>query len=155
MLFRSVTVEGIAKTTAVYLNDEDSSLHSVQLDVPFVISDKYVADEGGVLYVNALLNDVDVVVKKGREIYFDAKVKASISYSRSLSEGVISEATLLEEYKKKDYAMEVIFAPAGKQLWDIAKEAKVKEEQILSQNPEVAFPVEDNVPLVLFYQRLQ
>lgn len=150
-----VTVEGIAKTTAVYLNDEDSSLHSVQLDVPFVISDKYVADEGGVLYVNALLNDVDVVVKKGREIYFDAKVKASISYSRSLSEGVISEATLLEEYKKKDYAMEVIFAPAGKQLWDIAKEAKVKEEQILSQNPEVAFPVEDNVPLVLFYQRLQ
>lgn len=149
-----VTIEGIAKTTAVYLNDEDSSLHSVQLDVPFVITDKYTLEEDGMLTVNALLNDVDVVVKKGREIYFDAKVKASISCARSLSEGVISEVTMLEEYKKKDYAMEVIFAPTGEGLWEIAKKARVKEEQILSQNPEVAFPVEKDVPLVLFYQRL-
>ncbi len=150
-----IVLEGIAKTTAIYLNDESSSLHSVQLDIPFVISDKYSVEEGGTLSVNAVLNDVDVVVKKGREIYYDAKVKACVSYSNELVSGVISEATLLEEFANKDYAMEIVFAPSGKELWDVAKDARVKEEQIISQNPEVAFPVSEDTPLVLFYQRIQ
>ena len=32
---------------------------------------------------------------------------------------------------------------------------KVKEEQIVAQNPEVAFPVSEDTPIVLFYQKLQ
>lgn len=150
-----VYVEGIAKATAIYLNDETSSLHSVQLDVPFVISDKYNVEEGGLLTVDAVVNDVDVVVKKGREFYYDAKVKASVNYSSERASGVITEASTLEEYAEKDYAMEVIFAESGKGLWEVAKSARVKEEQIASQNPEVTFPVENDTPLVLFYQRLQ
>lgn len=149
-----VYIEGIAKASAVYLNDEDSSLHSVQLDVPFVISDKMTVEEGGVLNVAAVVTDVDVVVKKGREFYYDAKVKASVNYSQELASGVITEAVGLEDYKQKDYAMEVIFAPKGRELWDIAKEARVKEEQIVAQNPEVVFPAEDDTPIVLFYQRV-
>ncbi len=150
-----VVIEGIAKTTAIYLNDEDSSLHSVQLDVPFVISDKFNVEEGGVLSVDAIVNDVDVVVKKGREIYYDAKIKASVNYSTELVSSVISQASLLEEYPSKDYAMEVIFAPSGKELWEVAKAARVKEEQIILQNPEITFPVSNDTPLVLFYQRVQ
>ena len=151
-----VFVEGIARSTAVYLNDEDSSLHSVQIDVPFIISDKFNAEnEGGVLSVDAVATDVDVVVKKGREIYYDAKIKACVNYSCQLSAGVISEASVMEEYGNKDYAMEVIFAPSGSELWNVAKSARVKEEQILMQNPEVSFPTENNTPLVLFYQRVQ
>ncbi len=150
-----IVIEGIAKTTAIYLNDEDSSLHSVQLDVPFVISDKLSVSEGGTLTVDAIVNDVDVVVKKGREIYYDAKIKASVGYSSDLVSSVISEATIMEEYPAKDYAMEVIFAPSGKELWEVAKTARVKEEQIIAQNPEIAFPVANDTPLVLFYQRVQ
>ena len=150
-----VYVEGIARTTAVYLNDEDSSLHSVELDIPFTISDKYNVDESGMISVDAVVNDVDVVVKKGREIYYDAKIKACVSYSNELVSGVITEASVLDEYKEKNYAMEVIFAPAGKELWDVAKDARVREEQILSQNPEVSFPTNEDTALVLFYQRVQ
>lgn len=150
-----IIIEGIAKTSAVYLNDEDSSLHSVQLDVPFILSDKFNEEEGGNLYVDATLNDVDVVVKKGREIYYDAKVKASVNYCHDMAQGVISDAAALEEYGKKDFAMEVIFAPAGNDLWTVAKKARVKEEQIVAQNPEVVFPTTDDTPLVLFYQRVE
>ena len=99
--------------------------------------------------------DVDVVVKKGREFYYDAKVKASVNCCHDLLSGVISEASVTEEVDQKDYAMEIIFAPKGKELWDIAKSARVKEEQIVAQNPEVIFPTAEDTPLVLFEQRLQ
>ena len=150
-----VFVEGIAKTTVVYLNDETSSLQSVVLDVPFALNDKINCEEGALTVVDAIVCDVDVVVKKGREFYYDAKVKASVNCCHDLVSGVISEASLQEEDRQKDYAMEIIFAPRGKDLWDIAKSARVKEEQILSQNPEVEFPCQEDTPLVLFEQRLQ
>ena len=149
-----IFIEGIAKTSAIYLNDESSSLHSVQLDVPFVISDKYNHDEDCTLKVEAVINDVDVVIKKGREFYYDAKVKACVNCYKEQTCGIISEVAVLDEYPPKNYAMEVIFAPIGRELWEVAKSARVKEEQILLQNPEVTFPVQDNTPLVLFYQRV-
>ena len=104
--------------------------------------------------MNGIVTDVDVVVKKGREFYYDAKVKASVNYCEELVSAVLSEAVEQDCYPEKDFAMEVIFARAGKELWDIAKEAKVKEEQIVTQNPEIIFPVEKDTSLVLFYQRL-
>ena len=60
-----------------------------------------------------------------------------------------------EEYGERNYAMEVVFAQKGKDLWDVAKTARVKEEQILAQNPDVVFPTAEDCPLVLFYQRVQ
>lgn len=149
-----VFIEGIAKTTAVYLNDEDGALHSVQLDVPFTISDKFNHEDGGILLIDAVVTDVDVVVKKGREFYYDAKIKASVSYCHDLLGGIISNAVTEEDYGKRDYAMEVIFAPSGKDLWEVAKHAKVKEEQIMAQNPEVIFPVNQDTPIVLYYQKI-
>ena len=62
-----VFVEGIAKTYVIYLNDEDNSLNSVQIDIPFLISDKFNVDNAdGILSVDAIVCDVDVVANKGR-----------------------------------------------------------------------------------------
>ena len=125
------------------------------LDVPFALKEKIDCEEGALLNVDAIVCDVDVVVKKGREFYYDAKVKASVNCCHDLLSGVISDAQLIEDERQKDYAMEIIFAPKGKELWDIAKSARVKEEQILAQNPEVIFPCNEDTPLVVFEQRLQ
>ena len=150
-----IFIEGIAKTTAVYLNDEDGALHSVLLDVPFTISDKFNYEDGGIIMVDAVVTDVDVVVKKGREFYYDAKVKASVNYCHDLLGGIITSAVNEEEYGEKDYAMEIIYAPSGKDLWEVAKHARVKEEQIVAQNPDVTFPVNEDTPIVLFYQKVK
>lgn len=149
-----VFVEGIAQTTVVYLNDESSSLYSVVVDVPFVISDKVACASDAALVLSPVITDVDVAVKKGRELMFDAKVKVAVVCSCTLANAVIADAVKEEEYKERDYAMEVVFARRGSGLWETAKAAKVKEEQILSQNPEVIFPVEEDTPLVLFYQKI-
>ena len=147
-------VEGIARANVVYLNDEYNSWYSVQLDVPFSISDKTNMPENAMLNVDAVVTDVDVSVKKGRELLYDAKVKASVNYSTVENSAVISEVIEKDDYPEKDYAMEVVFAKAGQELWDIAKEARVKGEMIVSQNPETAFPLENDNSLILFYQKL-
>ena len=150
-----IFIEGIAQTTVVYLNDDTSSLYSVVIDVPFVLSDKIKCKEDGFVSVKAVVTDSDVVARKGRELIYDAKIKATVNCCQNIAGGIISEASLAEEFPEKNYAMEVIFAKAGKELWDVAKSAHVKEELLLAQNPEVVFPVEKDTPLVLFYQRVQ
>ena len=150
-----IFIEGVARTTVVYLNDETGSLHSVQLDFPFTIDDKTDFGEEDTLNATIILSDVDVVVKKGRDLFFDAKVKVMINGCKTAISGVISQVAVGEEYPEKDYAMEVVFAKAGDEAWDIAKRAKVKEEQLLVQNENVVFPLTDDASLVLFYQKIQ
>lgn len=149
-----IFIEGIAKTTVVYLNDEDNALYSAEIDVPFSLSDKFNYPEGGLLSVDAIVHDVDVTVRKGRELFYDAKVKANVNYCYDKVDGIISDAVSLEDYQARDYAMEVVFAHAGDELWDIAKHAKVKEEQVSSQNADVVFPLSEDTSLILFYQRV-
>ncbi len=149
-----INVEGITKTNVVYLNDETNSLHSVLIEVPFVVSERAnVPCEDAQVETSAILYDVDVVVKKGREFYFDAKLKVKVSYDCDNVGAVIStveEQGLIEE---KDCAIEVVFAKAGQTAWDIAKSLRVREEMINLQNPEVAFPLERDENIIIYYQK--
>ena len=150
-----ITIEGIARTNVVYLNDEDGSLNSVELEVPFVITDKFnVENIGGNLDIDAIVCDVDVAVKKGRELFYDAKVKAIVNYCYDNISAVISQVEASEDYPEKDYGVELIFAKEGQTSWEIAKEMKVKEDLLVEQNPDVIFPLLDNQNLVLFYQKV-
>lgn len=149
-----LTLEGIAKTNVVYLNDDENSWNSVQLEIPFVINDKVNFDNEGELNIDAIVYDVDVSAKKGREIEYNAKVKVNINCYCEQTNAVISEVSQGERYQEKDCAMEVFFGKQGEELWNIAKNIKIKEEQILSQNPGVAFPLTDDSPLIIFYQKI-
>jgi hypothetical protein len=149
-----IFVEGVTKTNVVYLNDETNSLHSVTIEVPFVVSDKAsVSCEDAEVEVSALLYDVDVVVKKGREFYFDGKLKINVSYDCQEIEAVISNVNLGSEYPEKDCAVELIFASSGASSWDVAKDAKVKEETILMQNADIVFPLEQDENIIVYYQK--
>lgn len=147
-----LNIEGIAKTTVVYLNDELSTFNAVEIEVPFQISDKTRATESSMLLTNAILTDVDVAVKKGREIFFDGKVRAIVAISDDEVSAAISEAREGEIYEARDCAMELVFAKEGSSLWDIAKMNRVRESLIAEQNPNVIFPLQENSDLVIFYQ---
>ncbi len=147
-----VFVEGVTKTNVVYLNDETNTLHSVVVEVPFVVSDKADYDESTTVRAVATLTDVDVVVKKGREFLFDAKIKANVNYFSDNIGAVISNVETAETYEERDCAIELVFASAGQSAWDIAKAVKVKEETILMQNPDAVFPLENDENIVVYYK---
>ena len=149
-----VFVEGIVKTNVVYLNDETNALHSVLMEVPFVVSDKTTIDCDNVrVEVLATLYDVDVVVKKGREFYFDAKLKICSSFDCEVVDAVISRVEQDGEYPEKDCAIELYFANENDTAWDIAKAMKTTEEVIYTQNPELTFPLKQDENIVIYYQK--
>ena len=149
-----VYVEGITKTNVVYLNDETNSLHSVLIEVPFVVSERAnVPCENAQVDVCAIIYDVDVVVKKGRDFYFDAKLKIKASFDCDVVSAVISGVQEQESLEEKDCAIEVTFAKSGQTAWDIAKGLGVREELIYLQNPEVVFPLEKDENIIIYYQK--
>ena len=150
---REVVVEGIAKTNVVYLNDEENSLNSVLMEVPFVVSDKTQLDCDAQVQATATLYDVDVVVKKGREFYFDAKLKVAISCDCDVVAAVIARVDENEKYPEKDCAIELYCASAHDTAWDIAKAMRTKENVIFEQNPELTFPLNKDENVVIYYQK--
>ena len=149
-----IHVEGIAKTNVVYLNDETNSLNSVQVEVPFTVSEKFDNGCNGAITANAIVTDVDVVVKKGRDLYYDAKVKINLICAHDSISAVISQANANDLLPEKDYAMEVLFAQKDQNAWDIAKSAHVSVEQIMLQNPELVFPLEEDASVILYYKKI-
>lgn len=149
-----INIEGITKTNVVYLNDETNALHSVLIEVPFVVSERAnVPCEDAKVEVSAILCDVDVVVKKGRDFFFDAKLKIKACYDCENVGAVISSITEQDALEERTHAIEVVFAKAGQTAWDIAKDLKVREELIGMQNPEVVFPLEKDENIIVYYQK--
>lgn len=150
-----VFVEGVSKTNVVYLNDETNSLNSVVVEVPFVVSDKSSAncENPQIESVFAVLFDVDVVVKKGREFYFDAKLKINVNYDCNVVGAVISNINVAGAYPERDCAIELVFANAGQSAWDIAKTLKVNEQTIMLQNPDLTFPLERDENVIVYFQK--
>lgn len=52
---------------------------------------------------------------------------------------------------QKDSAIEIYFAHASSSHWDIAKELKISQEMLLSQNPNLPNPLEKDERVVVYY----
>lgn len=147
-------VEGVAKANVVYLNDEENTLRSVTMEVPFVVSDKTSVNcENPEIDIRAVLNDVDVIAKKGRDLYFDGKLKIFASYDCGEICAVINDATLSGDTIERDCSIELIYAKSGMEAWDIAKQFKVREDVLMIQNPEIVFPLAEDTNIVVYYQK--
>ena len=96
---------------------------------------------------------IDVVVKKGREFFFDGKLKVSVDYACDIVEAVISNVQEGATLPEKDSGLEVYFGSEGQTAWDIARDMRVDEDTIYSQNPDVSFPLQKDENLVVFYQK--
>lgn len=146
-------VEGIAKTTVVYLNDDEGTLNSVEIEIPFAINDKTTASEEASVCVDGVIYDCDVVAKKGRELFFDGKVKINARLCEKEISATIVGAQRGEVFAERDYTMQYIYGKAGESLWEIAKRNKVSESQLVAQNADAIFPLIQDTGFVLFYQK--
>ena len=58
----------------------------------------------------------------------------------------------LDEYPQKDCAIEIYFAKAGENTWDIAKKLNIKEELLYNQNPDLKEILEKDEKLAIYYK---
>ena len=64
---------------------------------------------------------------------------------------VVTKIDEIRTLPQNDSAIEIYFAKTGDTIWDIAKELKVTEEQLLNQNPDLVSPLEKDEKVVLYY----
>lgn len=146
-------IEGIVNCNVVYLNDELGSVQSVEIEIPYVIDKKVDLDNDIILEPNVCLYDIDVMVKRGREIYFDAKVKAFINVACKSSVCLVAKTECLGELEKRNNAIEIYFAKAGETFWEIAKNLKIPTEVIASQNPSLVDPLQEDQNIAIYFQK--
>ena len=110
-------------------------------------------DNSIILDANVKVFDVDVMVKRGREIFFDAKAKAFVNVARARILGFIDKIEKKELLPDRDVALEIYFAKAGESFWDIAKNLKIPSEIISSQNENLIDPLEKDENIAIYYQK--
>ena len=149
---QEVFVEGIVYSNVVYLNDEENSINSVEIEVPFVTSEKLITDFADVQVKPVVaISDCDVIAKRGREIYFDCKVKVYSNLWTTQSQTLITKVTQGKAFAERDSAIEIYFARTGDTLWDIAKQLKIEQETIQAQNPTLVCPLDHDEKVVVYY----
>lgn len=146
-----IVLETIVKANLIYLNDEENKIFSVDIEVPVVLTSNTELDNNSQIKVFETLSDVDIMVKKGREVYIDALVKVFANVSKCTGGAVISELTFGDNLPEKDAGIEIYFAKTGDDVWDIAKQLKIKPEIIEQQNQEICFPLEKDENISVYY----
>ena len=149
------SLSGVVSSNLIYFNEDDSVPCSVDVEIPFVVVTQTELEGEYLLDLNVSVKDVDVMVKKGRDVFVDAVVCVYTNVCKSNQAAVISQLEYKEELPAKDCAIEIYFGKAGEKVWDIAKSLNVKPEKIYTQNPGVADVLEGDQKLAVYYQKNQ
>ena len=148
-------IEGIASANVVYLNDELGTLQSVQIEIPYILDKNVEAGDNVITQPIVSLFDIDVMVKRGREIYFDAKAKVFVNLTCENELLFVSNVTGIGELSERSGAIEIYFGKAGESVWDIAKSLKISSEIIMEQNPELVDPLDKDQNIALYFQKIK
>ena len=148
----NLILEGVAGVNVIYLEeDENETLNSVIVEVPFSIENRVddisLEDE---ITACAIIKDVDVKCKKGKEINIQLELCIKVNAFNSLEEMALTNIVIGEELTPKEACLQIYFAKKGSSLWDISKGLLSKPEQILDQNPNINLPLEADEKIVLF-----
>ena len=147
-----IVVEAIIKANLIYLNDEENKIYSVDIETPIILTTNTEIDKNAQIEVFATLCDVDIMVKNGRDVYVDAIVKVFANVHVCQSCAVISEVSYGDAIQTNTAGIEIYFAKAGDDVWDISKQLKVNPELIEKQNQEIIFPLEKDENISVYYQ---
>lgn len=148
-----MVIEGVITANIIYLNDEIGGINSVEIEIPFVIDKKTDLPDNCVLEPNVLICDADTMVKRGREIYFDAKLRAYVNVCYDHSLNFITKLESVGEIEDRKDAIEIYFGKEGESFWEIAKNLKIPSEIIRNQNPELSDPLEKDQNIALYFQK--
>ena len=147
-------LEGIANVGVIYYSEDEEGnkvLNSVMVDLPYSLNVANAdINAGDNPIVNLKLGEISVKNKKGRELEIVANVYITYCMWTPTISAFTTEISLGEQKELSPYALEIVIAKDGENIWDIAKRLSVKEEQLLLQNSEIALPLQGGEKLVVF-----
>lgn len=146
-------VEGIITANVIYLADDDNyDVCSVVVENPFKVclNNEVFATEN--IFVKTGVKGCSFRAKKGKEIELDFDINLVAEVYSNATESYLKEVVLTEELQASNYSLQIYFAPANADIWNISKQLKVNPDTILQQNPNLVFPLQKPEQIVYFIQ---
>lgn len=148
------TVSGVVSSNLIYFNEDDQIINSIDVEFPFIVNTQTEYEGEYLTDLDIQIEDVDVMVKRGKDVYVDALLKVRTKVCRTESGVVMSDVEYTDALPLKDCAIEIYFAKSGEKVWDIAKKLFVTPETIYLQNPNVSEVLEKDEKLAIYYKLL-
>lgn len=140
-------IEGIISGNILFMGD--SGLDSTRVELPFAetVDIDYIMP-ACISYAKASVSDI--TVKLGANVAVSADITFNVDSSRVVSIPVISDVneTLIEFSESS--AIEICLARKGETLWQLAKGLHISEQDILTINPDIKSPLEQDTKIVLY-----
>ncbi len=144
-----LTVNGIIRADVVFRN-ADNGTSSVNAEMPFSVD---ITGEGEIVGLKLDLTDFDATVKDG-SIYFNCTAKAVYKSIIVKKITVIDSVNEVGVRKADECALSVFVPKKGDTLWDISKQLKVDENEILKCNEGLEFPLRGDERIVIYRQKI-
>ena len=144
-----MTIEGIA--TAEILYSAEGEIRSVRAEVPYSVN--LIGDFTNKVVARATVLDATVKIKNNTaEINLLLGFEISSFAENTLS--YISSVEMGEERPVNTSGLSMYVAQEGDTMWDVAKALTATPEQIMSQNPNLTFPLKQ-CDKVLYFRQLK
>lgn len=139
-------VEGIVVADVLFSNDD--GMTSVRAEVPFSIA---VGDGfDGEIKAYAIVNRISARLKRDDLLDIAANVTIVVKETCKKNAKYISAVTVGAEKEVNKSGMSLYIASGGEEAWDIAKALTATPENILRQNPAIAYPLQKGEKVLYF-----
>ncbi len=149
-----IKFESLIHLNILYKNEEENSINSISLEIPYNFSENLELDSNQQIKVNCKIIDLDATVKRGKDIYVDGKLRTEISVIKEIENVIVTEVEKGESYQDRDSAIEIIFANEGSTFWDLAKELKISQDILKKQNPDIIEPFVKDEKITFYDQHI-
>lgn len=147
-------IEGIITANVVYMADNDNDeICSVVVENPFKVEFNQDVLNTDNLLVKVSVKDCNGRAKKGKDLELEFSLCMVADAFLTGQESYLKEVQLTEELKARPYSLQIYFAPANSDIWQISKQLRVSPEVILAQNPNLVFPLDKPEQIVYFIQK--
>lgn len=150
----TLTLEGVASTTVIYLNKETNTMHTAIVEMPFSITENLenVTDDYSAV-VTLSLGEVSCRLKRGSELEVNATLFVYANLYGETLEAVITGVTIQDEKPETNSVLTIYVVKPNETVWDIAKELNISPDDLLYQNPNVNLPLMGGEKLIVYRQK--
>lgn len=139
--YGKAVIEGAICGTVVYADIEAGRRSSYKVELPFRKTTDICVEEGDIITISGSVGKIMVKPSRAGEISMQCELTACISVAGEVSEDLVVGYSKGTEYEDKSGTISIHIGAGGESLWETAKDLLVTPELIISQNPELRFPL--------------
>ncbi len=146
-----ITVKGTVGGMVYFTNSDQ--IGSEKFEIPFTLQiETPLADLLTQATVYGAVKQITVENNSGK-LDIDCDVLFSVNLIQNLTESFVADVTEGDAIEDTLGAIEVCIAKKGDSIWEVAKNLRMSEEDLIKLNPDLTDPLTKDEKLVIYHQR--